>query len=307
MKDCAKGRWLFAVLVGFFMVGSRGAEDPVPAAAGNATLARSVKPLRWQLPLALVAERDHAGAALEFRRLALEEADPSVCETFSWLAAYEYGLIQRWDVVANLLDDTEVKMPELMPARLLLRAELAATRQEYASAAFFLSEIDATAPPALRRYAARRRAVAEVKAGRNSAALKALEGSPGDELKGLSAVKRYARGSNKTPVVGGLLGFVPGLGYAYAGEYPNALRSAVLNGLFIFGMFDTAHKEQWGAFAVITVFEITWYSGSIYGGIDASYRFNLNRQQQAVTGIMDGADYAPDLHALPTLRLQFRF
>ena len=34
--------------------------------------------------------------------------------------------------------------------------------------------------------------------------------------------------------LGGILGIIPGLGYAYSGEYSNAARSLILNSLFIF-------------------------------------------------------------------------
>ena len=71
---------------------------------------------------------------------------------------------------------------------------------------------------------------------------------------------------------GGVLGLVPGLGYAYSGEYANAVRSLILNSLFIWGMVETADDDQWGLFALVTFGEFTWYSGSIYGGIDAAHR-----------------------------------
>ena len=71
------------------------------------------------------------------------------------------------------------------------------------------------------------------------------------------------------PWVGGVLGLVPGLGYVYSGEFANGARSLILNGLFIWGMVETAEREQWAAFSVLTFFEFTWYSGSIYGGAEA--------------------------------------
>lgn len=263
--------------------------------------------LRWQLSLDLVVEADHDGAALEFRRQALEESCATVRGAFDWLAAYEYAAVKHWDAVANLLGDAEKQDPGLMAESGLLRAEMAMARKEYASAAYFLSRTDVSAMTDLKRYAARRKAVAEIKADRILDARKSLINSPGDESKGLAELDQYARRKHKSPVIGGLLGFVPGMGYAYSEEYLNAVRSAILNSIFIFGMSDTARKDQWGAFAVITFFEITWYSGSIYGGIDASYRFNQNQLQQVESGIMDGASYVPDLGALPTLRLKFRF
>ena len=73
------------------------------------------------------------------------------------------------------------------------------------------------------------------------------------------------------------MGLIPGFGYFYSGEYASGLRAILLNGLFIYGMIDTADKDEWGAFAVISFFEFTWYGGSIYGGIDAAYRYNRQR------------------------------
>jgi hypothetical protein len=100
---------------------------------------------------------------------------------------------------------------------------------------------------------------------------------------------------------------VPGLGYAYSGEYANALRSLILNGVFGFGMWHTAREEQWGAFGVITFCEFTWYSGSIYGGIDAAHRYNRERLEEAAEAIRGGADFEPDVAAWPLLRLKFTF
>ena len=85
------------------------------------------------------------------------------------------------------------------------------------------------------------------------------------------------------------------------------LPSIILNRLFLYGMADTANNEQWGAFAVITFFEFTWYSGSIYGGIDAAHRYNRNRLDSAVNAINGEAGFEPDYEQLPTLVLQFRF
>ncbi|MBN1558006.1 MAG: membrane protein insertion efficiency factor YidD [Lentisphaerae bacterium] len=107
----------------------------------------------------------------------------------------------------------------------------------------------------------------------------------------LSEIMETAPPARRSPRLGGILGLVPGLGYAYSGEYANALRSLLLNGIFIWGMVETAGEEQWGGFAVISFFELTWYSGSIYGGIDAAHRFNA-RQRGAQAG-PDGAGLAP--------------
>jgi hypothetical protein len=153
-----------------------------------------------------------------------------------------------------------------------------------------------------KEFAARRLAAVHVRDGRYAEALELLDGE-----QARAAVIAYEAGADKSPAVGGVLGLVPGLGYAYAGEYANAARSLILNSLFIFGMIETAEDDEWGAFAAITFFEITWYSGSIYGGIDASHRYNRNRLENCLETIEGESMFSPESGAWPTLRLRFSF
>jgi hypothetical protein len=104
-----------------------------------------------------------------------------------------------------------------------------------------------------------------------------------------------------------VLGLVPGLGYVYSGEFANGARSLILNGLFIWGMVETAEREQWAAFSVLTFFEFTWYSGSIYGGVDAAHRYNQRRLDAAVSGVGGGRRLGPDVARVPVVVLGFEF
>ena len=103
------------------------------------------------------------------------------------------------------------------------------------------------------------------------------------------------------------MGLIPGFGYFYSGEYASGLRAILLNGLFIYGMIDTADKDEWGAFAVISFFEFTWYGGSIYGGIDAAYRYNRRRLDSAVGAINGDPGFSPDYKQLPVIVLKFEY
>ncbi len=123
----------------------------------------------------------------------------------------------------------------------------------------------------------------------------------------LAALKAYERGRDKRPALGGVLGMIPGMGYAYAGEYANAFRSVILNALFIYGMVDTAQNNHWGGFAVITFFEITWYTGSIDGGIDASHRYNQRRLERTLQEIEGDSRFQPEWEQLPTILLRYAF
>jgi len=85
------------------------------------------------------------------------------------------------------------------------------------------------------------------------------------------------------------------------------ISSWILNDLFIYGMADTADNEQWGAFSIITFFELTWYSGSIYGGIDSAHRYNERRLDECLDSVSGSAEISADLNVLPLISLRFTF
>lgn len=268
---------------------------PASAAAGEVSL---------QLARELSAERDHAGAAVEFRRLALNTGVPAERAAYYWSAAFEQwraGDSVRADALLDRAEDEHALASEQVAA---LRGEVALTRRATVEAAFHFEAAARATNDAARLFALRKQAAAALRARDLSAARQAATRA-GPEAEG--AVQAYAQGRDKNPALGGWLGAVPGLGYAYAGEYANAARSIILNGLFIWGMVETADDENWGAFAVITFFEITWYSGSIYGGIDASHRHNQRRLARAEAALTAGYSLQPDYEALPALQLRYRW
>ena len=145
------------------------------------------------------------------------------------------------------------------------------------------------------------------RAGDAAGARQALAGAPGDLDAARAAIDRHAARRDKRPWAGGVLGLVPGLGYAYSGEYANAVRSLILNSLFLWGMVETACDDDWAVFSALTFVELTWYTGSIYGGIDAAHRHNERRLDAATSDIRGGPRLQPDLARVPLIALQFTF
>ena len=257
----------------------------------------------------LSAEGDHLGAAVEFRRLALQADPASEKGGWFWRAGHAYWQAGEGTLADQMLDRAEDADPTLAAPAVLLRGQTALDRRDFDAAAFYF-ESAARAPGAddqQKTFAGRRLAAARLQQGQVAEAREALAGLSVDHAKEQAALEAYAEGRDRSPALGGWLGLVPGLGYAYAGEYANGLRSLILNSLFIWGMVSTAEEAQWGAFAAIAFFEITWYSGSIYGGVDASHRYNRNRLQRAVEALSAGAIMTPDDEALPALRLRYTF
>jgi hypothetical protein len=276
----------------------------VVCAAGSA---RAEEPAR--LALTLSAEGRREAAAIEVRRLALSGEDASAAGGWFWWAANEYAQAGRLEWSDRMLDRAEDAAPMAAGAPVAWRrAENALQAGDFPAAAFHFDSLRLQADgEAMRDFAARGTAAAHLREGDAAAARRALEQAPGGAGPAGDALDRYAVGRDKKPWVGGVLGLVPGLGYVYSGEYANAARSLILNSLFIWGMVEAAEEDLWGVFAVVTFGELTWYSGSIYGGVDAAHRYNARRLDDAVSDVRGAARPAPDPAALPLVSLRFEF
>ena len=261
-----------------------------------------------QLALTLAAEGDAEGAALEYRRLALAAA-PADANRAGWhvAAAVSYLDAGSPERAERQLDEAEIAGLETSAPFLTLRARTAEAQRQPSTALYFWQAAMEGADPDARRFAARHAATLKVKQGDGDGALLALDALGDSEKSAREAVDRWMNASRRSPAIGGWLGLIPGLGYAYSGEYANATRSAILNGLFIWIMTRCAHDDEWGAFALAAFFEFTWYSGSIYGGVDAAHRYNRRLDEQAEREILGDADMRLDAVQLPILKFTYRF
>lgn len=262
-----------------------------------------------QLALELDAEGQREASAVEFRRLALEEDGAEIAGNWFWLAAYEYAREKNQDLSGRMLDRTEDATPFALAIPVSwLRAENAMQDKNWTAAAFHFDSLQLKVEDdAMREFAARGSAAAHLREKDLSGAAKSLAAAPRDLSAARKALEHYKGGRDKKPWLGGVLGMVPGLGYVYSGEYANGARSLILNSLFIWGMVETADEDQWAVFSVITFVEFTWYSGSIYGGIDAAHRHNQRRLDTAVNKVRGERRLRPDLSQVPLISLQFEF
>ncbi len=274
---------------------------------GCAVAVRGAEPAR--LALELDAEGRHAAAAIEFRRLALAEDNAANAAAWFWLAAFQYAQEQEPELSNRMLDRAEDAAPGAWAVPVTwLRAENALAGREWDAAGFHFDSLRLKADADdVREYAARGAAAARLRDQDPAGARQALATAPGDLGSARAAIDGYARRRDKKPWVGGILGLVPGLGYVYSGEFSNAARSLILNGLFIWGMVETAADDDWAVFSVLTFVEFTWYSGSIYGGIDAAHRHNQRRLDSAADQVRGEEKLRPDLLRVPVIALQFAF
>jgi hypothetical protein len=269
--------------------------------------AGAAEPARLALDLDAEGQRD--ASAIEFRRLALAEASAEDAGRWFWLAAQEYSLGEKRELSNQMLDRVEDAAPFALAVPVAwLRAENAMDGKDWASATFHFDSLRLKAgADDLREFAARGSAAARLREKDLAGAQQALEEAPGDVVQAREAIGRYAGRRDKKPWVGGVLGMVPGLGYIYSGEYANAARSIILNSLFIWGMVETGADGDWAVFSVLTFAEFTWYSGSIYGGLDSAHRHNQRRLDAAVNEVRGERKLSADLSQVPIFSLKFDF
>jgi hypothetical protein len=257
----------------------------------------------------IAADNQHAQAAVEYRRLAMQSEQQTEQGALYWMAGYEYLQGERYMQADRMLRNVEDATSDLEAEVYLLRSQSSQARHRLREAAFYLEHLNtAEQPKPLRMLAAKRLAAVQMAQQDTAGARSVLREAQGPQLDdALSAIAAYEAGHDKRPLVGGLLGMIPGLGYAYSGEYASAMRSLMLNALCIWGLVEFAEEDQWGGVAVVGFAEITFYSGSIYGGADAAARYNERRLQEATRVIEGNTTARPDLKALPILTLRYTF
>lgn len=81
----------------------------------------------------------------------------------------------------------------------------------------------------------------------------------------------------KSPATAGVLSaLLPGTGQFYNERYRDGVYSFLLNTLFIFAAYKAYESDNYGLGAVLTLFEIGWYTGGIYGAVGGAHKYNRN-------------------------------
>ncbi len=189
---------------------------------------------------------DAAGAGLEYRRLAMSSVQPEEQAGFYWAAAKAYHEAGAFQISERMLDRAQDAGGDIDENVVnFLRGENAWAERKVDEAEFFFRGLAERAEDdEVKDWASRRLASAYMQNRQVARAEEALRGAPGDQVVGLDALAVYAKGTDKNPKLGGWLGLIPGLGYAYAGEYANALRSLILNSIFILEQYGIPVADQ---------------------------------------------------------------
>lgn len=85
--------------------------------------------------------------------------------------------------------------------------------------------------------------------------------------------------SRKDPLVAGALSLIPGVGHMYLGMWNVGIAALTWNALFAFATGWSIATGQWGVAAVLGVFEMSWFSGTMFGALNGAMRYNHDVEQ----------------------------
>jgi len=178
---------------------------------------------------------------------------------------------------AHLLNER----PLLAAARLAACRQLSSERAGVADEALFLL---GWARLGQRDWDSARSAFAEVATAggaRAAAAAQAIE-----------HLERRGNFQQKSPVIAGLLSLIPGVGHMYLGQWAVGFAALFWNALFVFATGYSIWTQEWGVAAVLGVFELSWFSGTMFGALNGAFRYNqdvVNNWLDDLTGELGAA------------------
>ncbi len=97
----------------------------------------------------------------------------------------------------------------------------------------------------------------------------------------------------KSPVVAGTLAAViPGAGHLYTQRKRDALVAFLLNGVFIWSAVELFEDEKYVTGAIVSFFELGWYTGNIYSAVGSAHKFNERTKQEFLKGLRDRVKFS---------------
>ncbi|MBI2891799.1 MAG: hypothetical protein HYY13_13580 [Nitrospirae bacterium] len=103
----------------------------------------------------------------------------------------------------------------------------------------------------------------------------------------------------KSPVTAGLLAaLLPGAGHVYLGRWADAGTSLVLNALFGLATYEAFRRQLYLVGGAAAFFEVTWYSGNIFGAVSGAHESNERDKRL----LLDGLAISPGREPVPIPR-----
>ena len=102
-----------------------------------------------------------------------------------------------------------------------------------------------------------------------------------------AALPEMAHIPEKSPALSGTLSVIPGLGYLYCGRPRDAGMSFLVNGAFIGAAWEAFRGDLPVLGSLLTLVEIGFYGGNMYGSISAAHKHNQAERQRFIDRIKE--------------------
>ena len=103
----------------------------------------------------------------------------------------------------------------------------------------------------------------------------------------------------KSPLAAGLLsGVLPGSGYIYAAKWQTGIAAFIVNGIFIGASIEAFDQDLPVLASIIGLFELGWYSGTIYGSVNSARQYNYKMREEKLQSLNQR-------FTIPILRMNF--
>lgn len=89
----------------------------------------------------------------------------------------------------------------------------------------------------------------------------------------------------KSSLLAGSLSIVPGLGHVYLGQHDVAFFALALNSLFAYAATESFLDGSYGTGLVLSLFEVLWYSGTMFGAVSGTHKYNRDLRQNQIEGL----------------------
>jgi hypothetical protein len=101
----------------------------------------------------------------------------------------------------------------------------------------------------------------------------------------------------KSPLLAGLMSAViPGTGHFYTGRWRDGAIALLLNGAFLAAGIEAVSAGNEAAAGLLFFFEAAWYSGAMYGAVNAAEKYNLDTEERGLQGLE--LQHSPALRSL---------
>jgi TolA-binding protein len=102
---------------------------------------------------------------------------------------------------------------------------------------------------------------------------------------------------HKSPKLAGLMSaIIPGSGHVYTGRLRDGTIALLLNGAFLAAGIEALSAGNEAAAGLLLFFEAAWYSGAIYGAVNAAHKYNRDLEERWLQGLE--RQHGPDLRSL---------